>query len=302
MEVIGKLQSKEIVDVIGPTVEVFSGLLEKNRKEIESVKKETFQYGSSDRHKLDVYYPSTSNDKAPILFFTYGGGLQVGDRNEVVYNNHLYANLGAFFAKRGFLTIVADYRLSIIGDPNRAKYPECSQDAFDALSWVISSTEINKVADTQKIYLQGHSAGGMIQASLLLHPTMLPDDVRSRIKGAIWNGGVFHFETSPPAMPFQNYFGTEGGEKQKSAFGLLKSASDAVVASLPPLLIINAQNEVEVIVETSVDFIKLLKERNGPEVTEYENPGHNHISSVAALLSGEGEDWGEEVVRWLEAH
>jgi acetyl esterase/lipase len=236
------------------------------------------------------------------MFFTYGGGLQTGDRNLVIYNNLAYGNLGAFFAKRGYLTIIADYRLSVVGDPNRSKYPECSQDANDALSWVVSNPEINKVADTNKVFIQGHSAGGMIQASLLLHPTMVSDDLRSRIKGAIWNGTPYHFETSPPAMPFQNYFGTEGGEKKQSAFGLLKSAPDAVVASLPPLLIITAEKELVPIVQTTKDFVKVLKERNGPEVTEYENAGHNHISSVSSLSSGEGEQWGHDVVQWMQAH
>jgi hypothetical protein len=128
----------------------------------------------------------------------------------------------------------------------------------------------------------------------------MSDDLRSRIKGAIWNGTPYHFDTNPPAMPFENYFGAD--TKANAPLGLLKSASDSQIASLPPVLIIYAEKEPDEIIQTNLDFIKALKERKAPQVTEYQNPGHNHISSCLALSAGEGDQWGYDVVQWIQAH
>jgi acetyl esterase/lipase len=212
----------------------------------------------------------------------------------------MYTNLGAYFAKRGYLTVIADYRLSIVGDPNGAKSPESSQDLRDALSYTISKIDgIEKVADKQNIWLIGHSAGSTLQACLLFHPTLLPDDLRARIKGLIWNGGVFHFETNPPAMPHP-YFGEGDDVRKNSPLGLLKAAPQEHVDSLPPLLIVNAEKELDPIVEAAGDFTKVLRERGFKRLTEYTNEGHNHISSTCALSSGEGEKWGEVVDLFIQ--
>jgi hypothetical protein len=61
-----------------------------------------------------------------------------------------------------------------------------------------------------------------------------------------------------------------------------------------------AEKEPPVIVDIVRDFGALLKARN-VRLTEYLNRGHNHISSNLALCSGEGEEWGEEVVSWMRS-
>src|SRR6201999_1193863 len=123
----------------------------------------------------------------PILLFTYGGALQVGDRILPESKGLVYANLGAFFAQRGFLTVIADYRLVSAG----AVYPDASKDVGDALEWIVS--KLHKQGNTSRIFLYGHSAGSLNQSLLLLHPTLLRDELRTRIKGAIFNGGAFRF-------------------------------------------------------------------------------------------------------------
>ncbi|KAI5996757.1 hypothetical protein EDC04DRAFT_3096472 [Pisolithus marmoratus] len=65
-------RTKEIIDPTYP-------LLEANRSAIESIRRETFTYSSSDVHNLDVYYPPLpgSDGLPPILVFFYGGGLGI---------------------------------------------------------------------------------------------------------------------------------------------------------------------------------------------------------------------------------
>jgi acetyl esterase/lipase len=49
----------------------------------------------------------------PILIFLYGGGLTGGERTPsaaAIPDSLVYANLGAFFASQGFVTLIPDYR------------------------------------------------------------------------------------------------------------------------------------------------------------------------------------------------
>lgn len=85
--------------------------------------------------QLDAYYPEqiTKNPdepneigKPPILAFLYGGRLVQGARSTSP-SNFVHNNLGAFFASRGILTIIADYCLA----PG-ITFPERSEDVHDA--------------------------------------------------------------------------------------------------------------------------------------------------------------------------
>jgi hypothetical protein len=250
--------------------------------------------------KLDVYYPSGVLGRVLIILFTYGGGFQSGDRNLELYNGLVYANIGAFFAKQGCLAVIADYRLSRIGDPNAARYPDCSQDVNDALSFIVSSKEVNKVGDTHRIYLLAHSSGALMQSTLLFHPTILSNDLRSRIKGAIWNGGMYDLKLDPAPIPFNEYYDVEG--KKDTSYTLLQKAPESLVVNLPPLLFMNAEREIDPLRESCTELIKLLKKRGFSKMTEYTCPEHNHVSVTLCLCSGEGEEWGYETVQFIKSY
>lgn len=72
--------------------------------------------------------------------------------------------------------------------------------------------------------------------------------------------------------------------------------------TLPPLMIINAEWETEGLSKMGEDFVKSLRERGVKDLWGYSNKGHNHLSSYLSLMSGEGEEWGYEVVNWIRAH
>lgn len=48
-------------------------------------------------------------------------------------------------------------------------------------------------------------------------------------------------------------------------------------------------------------FREALREKGITNFHTYTLKGHNHISPEVSLFSGEGEEWGEEVVRWVKA-
>lgn len=192
------------------------------------------------------------------------------------------------------MTIVADYRLASAG----AIYPDASQDVGDAIQWIVSN--LGKEGDTNRIFLYGHSAGAFNQSLLLMHPTLLPMELRKRIKGAVFNGGAFRFEGKAVMVRIQAYFGYDGMHITNSPYGLLRSASDSFIGQLPPILNFKAEREPPFVIESVQCFGELLKAR-GVKVTDYISKGHNHISSNIALQSGQGEEWAEFVVNWIRS-
>ena len=61
-------------------------------------------YADGPRHKLDIYGPEQRGAPAPVVFFIYGGGWNRGERSD-------YQFVGRALASRGFITVIADYRL-----------------------------------------------------------------------------------------------------------------------------------------------------------------------------------------------
>ncbi|KZT36250.1 alpha/beta-hydrolase [Sistotremastrum suecicum HHB10207 ss-3] len=298
MDYVKNEPSTDIYATIASTYQAFVPLLKKNEDAIKSVTRTTHQFGDDQVSSLDVYSPSTPG---PILFFTFGGGFVSGSRIIPNTGDLVYANLGAYFAKKGFVTVIANYHL--VPTPE-AVFPSGPQDISKALTWVVNN--LKDQADVSKIYFYGHSVGALHQSSLLLHPDILSPDLRSRIKAAVLNGGPYHFLPGP-ARDLGNpdvlskYFPGEDGTIKNAPLGLLQSASEATVKSLPPLYIIVAEKEPEAIALAAKDFKAELKKR-GVAYDEFENQYHNHISANIALSSGEGEEWGERVVEWIKAH
>jgi acetyl esterase/lipase len=85
---------------------------------------------------LDIYYPPSTNEQTLILLFLYGGGFFQGDKRNKHHPNLTYANLAAFSGSKGYISVIADYRLSRgPGNANgNAKYPSGGEDAVGALN------------------------------------------------------------------------------------------------------------------------------------------------------------------------
>ncbi|KAI5999275.1 Alpha/Beta hydrolase protein [Pisolithus albus] len=161
----GRRRTKEIVDPTYP-------LLEANCSVIESIRRETFTYGSSDVHKVCLVYPPFVEEKPltgsdglpPILVFFYGGGLVRGSCSSppsyLVHNN-----LGAFFASRGILVVIPDYRL-VPG----ITFPEGSEDVRDAIEWTIENVA---EGDSNRFYAIAQHYYGSAKKVSANHPLSL---------------------------------------------------------------------------------------------------------------------------------
>ena len=92
-------------DVIRITGELYAPLLAEAPKGGVKVTKDE-KYGADERHRLDIYQPEKKPPvPTPILVFVHGGGFVRGDKGD-------FGNLGAYFARRGILTVTTNYRFA----------------------------------------------------------------------------------------------------------------------------------------------------------------------------------------------
>ncbi|KAF9544851.1 alpha/beta hydrolase domain-containing protein [Agrocybe pediades] len=316
MDIIAQWKDKDIASVIDPTVTAFAPLLKAKKAFIKEVPFKTFQYGSLDRHQLDIYYPLSpppTGSKTPILFFIYGGGLNTGDRRISPKTFGLvYSCVAAYFVRRGYLVIIPDYRLV----PN-VTYPGPAEDVRDAIRWVIQNLDVQKgnenpdsspgslIPDLNNIFLMGHSAGALHIATMMFEQNVLPwdDDIRQRVKGLILQGPPYDLsqmttEWSTWAIHAQ-YWGNLEIMKANDPINLYRRLPGDVVDKLPGLLMVQGENEPDWLAYAGDRFHEAVKERTGISLDRIIAKGHNHISVNWALSTGVGEDWAEETLAWL---
>ncbi|KIJ40221.1 hypothetical protein M422DRAFT_32288 [Sphaerobolus stellatus SS14] len=296
METIAKIQEvSNLLSILGPTRDAFIPLLKARISEIRKTPKNTFKYGSTDRHQVDVYYPPKGTSNAPVLFFIYGGGFLMGSRD--VVPGLLFDNIGSFFAQRGILTVIADYRLA-----PTFTYPAAVEDIRDAIQFVLSSAEVDVAghgADKNNVYIAGHSAGGSHAATLFLNEDILANVDRSIFKGTVLISGAYG--VVPP--PLSSYYGPEGEDfTGKTPFGLLRSKSAEKLKELLPakLLVLISERDAPGLLAWDKELKEEFK-KNSIDFQEYTMLVHNHISPEVSLSSGEGEEWGEEVAKFIKA-
>jgi acetyl esterase/lipase len=111
-------------------------------------------YAGGHRHTLDVYRP-TASCPAPVIVFFYGGSWQRGHKA-------LYGFLGSAIARRGYVALVADYRLY-----PEVRYPEFLDDGARVVRWAKDYAAWFG-GDHNRIFVIGHSAGAYIAAMLAI--------------------------------------------------------------------------------------------------------------------------------------
>ena len=103
-------------------------------------------YGRHPRQRMDIYVPPGGGTARPLVFFIHGGSWANGDRET-------YAFVGEAFSSRGFVTVIADYRLV-----PEVRFPAFIEDGALALR-VVHDTITRYGGAAQRIQLVGHSAG-----------------------------------------------------------------------------------------------------------------------------------------------
>jgi len=220
-------------------------------------------YGEKDRQKLDVYVPEVQAESAPLMIFIYGGSWKDGSKDD-------YEFVGHAFASRGFITILADYRLV-----PEVRYPEFVEDCAASVKWAVDHAA-DYGGDPESIFLSGHSAGAYNVMMVTLAPEFLESfDLSSEnIAGTIGISGPYSF--LPLAV-----------DATKAAFAHVEDLEstqpiERVGEGGPPILLLNGSDDQVVSPRNVPKLAEILSEANR-EVETKIYPGLTHTDTVMAL-------------------
>lgn len=228
---------------------------------------EDLVYGSSPRHRIDLYPTDAPN--APVLLFMHGGGFVGGDkRGDPLF----YGNVGRYFAAHGYLAILANYRL--VPD---AVWPSGNEDVAAILDW-IEANAASHGGDPQRIVIIGQSAGAAHVAGYLFDPRWNGRSNRAVRAVALLSGFYRAHETMVGGA--RTYFGDDA-----TAWSDRSSASHVSVEH-PPLLLSVAELDPADVADQTLVLAAVLNAVDGrpPEVQWF--GGHNHVSTIHGLGLG----------------
>lgn len=222
-------------------------------------------YGSDPRQQLDIYVPDKPEASKSVIVFFYGGSWQMGTRDD-------YKFVGQAFASKGFITVIADYRLY-----PQVYFPAFLEDSANAFVW--AHKHISEYGgNPDKLFLAGHSAGGYNAVMLTVNDSYIKGagGDRSWVKGAIGIAGPYDF------LPFSD-------PKIKEIFSKAKDPDTQPITfvgpNLPPMLLLQGTTDTEVGADNTINLAAKLRQFNDP-VTERLYPDIGHIGIALALARG----------------
>ncbi|KAB8252749.1 alpha/beta-hydrolase [Aspergillus flavus] len=264
-------------------------LYPKSLDSIGAVKDE--QYGPAERNRLDVFFPRDDKTKGkPVVLFVHGGGFLSGDKG--------WTNVGWSFARRGFVAVLANYRLvpNIFHNIAVPKYGQGSPD---------------------KVILLGHSSGGAHIAMSLYaagDPKRTPKAlIFLPVAGVFYLSVPFWFDRKKPVR--QKSFAiiwigrgrSLGGILQPlSPLGLFQSLSKGSPLLDPerlPAYIGSVKWEIKETADATATFFNAHRERSIPQgtlPTFHVQEKHNHISNVFSIGTADSAQ-GERLLEFMQS-
>lgn len=234
------------------------------------------RYGPDPRHLANLFVvPRESLKARPVLVFLHGGGYVAGERR-VRPDSPFHDNVGLWAARRGFVAVVATYRLA-----PAATWPSVQEDIVRMLSWAGDLAKSHG-GDPEALFLMGHSAGASHIAGYLGHPEF-------RARGPVVRGAILMSPTSGPTRddqalddetPFlgheRQYFGDDQTlyAHQDSLAGLTTGPVELLVVGPrfdPPFFV------------RRLERLREAFERAGRKDRFVGLDAHNHMSQLFAL-------------------
>lgn len=227
-------------------------------------------YTSGHRHGLDMFVPAR-NEPAPVVVFIHGGGWTSGNKSN-------YRFVGAALARRGFLTVVPDYRLF-----PEVRFPAFLRDNVAAVAW--TKAHIARFGgDPRRIFLMGHSAGAYNAAMLTLEKQWLGAadlDPDRDVAGMIGLAGPYDFlPLQDPELRQIFAPSPDLGLTQPITF----TRGDA-----PPMFLATGTTDLTVL-PTNTERLAAAVYREGGRVEARLYPRVNHAGIIGAMAG---------VLRWL---
>ena len=241
-------------------------------------------YGADARHLLDVFAPHGGQGARPVLVFVHGGAFVGGSKQE---DETYHRNVGEYFARNGFLTLITNYRLA-----PAHPWPAGAQDLGRVLAWAQDN-----VAQwgglSSCIQVLGQSAGASHVASWIFD-----EQVRAShaviLRGAALMSGVYRLvPTLPP--PLQSYWGADPSIYPSRA------PITHVKSGHPPLLLTVTEFDPGWLARDTFDLALALTVANGQSPRFAWLAGHNHVSTGISLGSPQ-DDLGQILLSFLRSN
>lgn len=245
-------------------------------------------YGEHPLQTLDVYQPSQvlTGVQNPILIFIHGGGFVSGDKAD-------HANVGNYFAKQGYLTLIPNYRLA----PDYM-WPTGAEDVQRIVAWAVKFTpQYNARRDD--IFLMGHSAGASHVADYGIVKTA--GEPHANVRGLILVSGSAYDLTLLNSNHI--YY-------RKAIKNPANSVINNLAALTLPVFTAYAEYEPKNIALQNHIFAKALADKAMQclnEDDEHYFPviktimRHNHVSIIKSLNTSD-ENFGLDVVRFMRRY
>jgi acetyl esterase/lipase len=115
---------------------------------------ELYKVAGTDSLEMEIYYPEKTVDAQPAIVFFFGGGWNGG-------NIHQFKPHAEHFAKKGLVTVLADYR---VRSRHQTSPFDALEDAKSAIRYLKIHAERLKI-DSSRIIASGGSAGGHLAAA-----------------------------------------------------------------------------------------------------------------------------------------
>ena len=223
-------------------------------------------YGSDPRQQLDIIAPRRG-ENLPVVVFWYGGSWIAGRKSE-------YRFVGDTLAKRGIVTVLADYRLY-----PQVTFPLFDEDGAKAVAWVEHHVREYR-GDPEHLVLMGHSAGGHTAAFLAFNHQFLrkfgadPKD----IVGLVGLSGT--------------YVLVPDSEGLRAAFPPPYSVKDwqpikFVDSCAPPTLLLHGLADKEVLPQEAIELRDALEKAHVPvQLHLYAHRGHGDTIASFAPVTG----------------
>lgn len=222
-------------------------------------------YGSARRQHVDIYAPHNAQH-LPVVIFWHGGTWKSGNKKN-------YRFVGAALAARGFVAVVADYRLY-----PAVHFPAFCEDAAHALAWV--EAHIGEYGgDPHRIVLMGHSAGAHLAAFVAYNHAF--DRAAGADPGAIvgFVGLSGPYALVPDTRELRAMFPAPYTESDWQPV-------DFVDASSPPTLLLQGKEDREVSPAESLQLRAALEGNHvRVELHLYPHGRHNDTLAPFALIA-----------------
>ena len=208
---------------------------------------------STERCRLDLYYPKNQDDYPTVVWF-HGGGLEKGNKE-----------VPTELKDKGIAVVAVNYRLSPL-----AKAPAYIDDAAAAVAWTFQNIE-RYGGNRKKIFVSGHSAGGYLTSMIGLDKSWLE---KYRIDANEIAGLV----------PYSGHTVTHFTIRKERGIPETKIIVDALAplnhtrSDAPPMLLITGDRELELLgrYEENAYLWRMMKVSGHQKTELMELDGYDH--------------------------